>query len=709
MSKEPGHAAASSGSWRRPRASTRTLVAGLRRLGALLGLTLLAPAGLVGGCFPLEPPAEVIADATGDPPGVHARQQIPSAERGLGFWETPWPQDFRRLPDGRPDVRGFPNPTGSPTIFGFVVVTANLIQGFGTSPAITFVFDGPLDLSTLPGNPQQTLLPDSAVSLIDLGEAASPDRPAPRLPLSLQYLRDGDRFRPPFTLTLRPVFGIQLQEGRTYAALITRRLADGRGQPVAPTRLAQLLLADDERLRELTRTDLGESALPPDIQAARELYRPLRQVLEAEGLDPELPVAATLFTTGRPSQGAFDAWTRVQALPAPTPRACAVADEELGSLNVGQDAFTLVRCTVELPQFQSGTPPYEGLGSGEVLTDVQRRESVVFHLCLPRTPAPADGFPVVLYAHGTGGDSLSAVLSGVPASGGDGLAASLARAGLATVALELGLHGSRNPRGPEANPANYVYNWRNPVASRDNVLQAAIDLMSAVRLIGTLAAQPALLPGEGAAARLDPERLVFLGHSQGAQGGALLLATEPALRGGALTGAGGGFAISLFQKKKPVDLATRITDALRFAPGDLDLFHPLVDLIQSVAEPADPLVYGPSFFLEPRSGKPRSVLIIEGGRDEHSPPATTDALAAAAGIPLVGAEAEQIPVLELAGLPVVRSLPVAGNVAGGQATAGLLRYPAGDHFVATSDPEARRRLVEFLASLADDGIGRIGP
>jgi len=66
-------------------------------------------------------------------------------------------------------------------------------------------------------------------------------------------------------------------------------------------------------------------------------------------------------------------------------------------------------------------------------------------------------------------------------------------------------------------------------------------------------------------------------------------------------------------------------------------------------------------------------------------------------------------VLELAGLPVVRSLPVAGNVAGGQATAGLLRYPAGAHFVAPSDPEARRRLVEFLASLADDGIGRIGP
>src|SRR5262249_34069098 len=74
-----------------------------------------------------------------------------------------------------------------------------------------------------------------------------------------------------------------------------------------------------------------------------------------------------------------------------------------------QPAYTLWTGTYMAPNFQTGDPPYLSSG-GEIKIGadgaaiVQRMEPMRFALSVPSGTKPASGWPICVYAHGTGGD-----------------------------------------------------------------------------------------------------------------------------------------------------------------------------------------------------------------------------------------------------------------------------------------------------------------
>src|SRR5262249_45496139 len=128
------------------------------------------------------------------------------------------------------------------------------------------------------------------------------------------------------------------------------------------------------------------------------------------------------------------------------------------------------------PNFQTGPVPYTNPPDGEIkiqndVAVVARMEPMRFALTVPPGATPAAGWPIAIYAHGTGGDYQSFI--------DDGTAARLAAQGIATISTDQVLHGPRNPGG---NPETDYFNFANPYAARDNALQGAADAFSQLRL-----------------------------------------------------------------------------------------------------------------------------------------------------------------------------------------------------------------------------------
>jgi pimeloyl-ACP methyl ester carboxylesterase len=164
------------------------------------------------------------------------------------------------------------------------------------------------------------------------------------------------------------------------------------------------------------------------------------------------------------------------------------------------------------------------------LPAIQRTEALRFSFTVPLGPMPAAGWPIVLYAHGTGGDYHTYL--------GDKTANRLAQQGLAVMSIDQVLHGPRNPGG---NPELNFFNFTNPLSARNNAIQGAADDFSLLRLALGFSYQR---PAEGSRlsypeVRFDASKAYFFGHSQGGATGPPFLAYEPLIEGAVLSGAGG--------------------------------------------------------------------------------------------------------------------------------------------------------------------------
>ena len=204
-------------------------------------------------------------------------------------------------------------------------------------------------------------------------------------------------------------------------------------------------------------------------------------------------------------------------------------------------------------------------------------------------------------------------------------------------------------------------------------------------------------------ARFNPNKIMFMGHSQGGLNGSLFLAIEPQVLGGVLSGAGSNIAISLEQKTKPFDVNRLLKLALNVsADQPLDRWHPALTLLQTFIEPGDCANFARFWFHAPPEGaEPKSVLMTIGMRDEYTPPETNFALAVAGRVPLVEPITQPIPALEFLGINSAGRPSISGNVAGGEATAGLTQYEREGHFIIFDLPSAKGRYAKFLKQLAE--------
>lgn len=591
--------------------------------------------------------------------GIEARFDPDSDE----WTSTGWPSDRYRNADGQVDLSNFPNPD-SELLATYLELGEEVLNGFGLNSAAYFQFDGFLDADALP-TPLETMAPDAPVQWVNVSAYSS--RYGERMPLHFRIYDYGlDLYYLPGTLAMRPQYGFPLEEGSTYCVMVTRLVRDEDGHH----------LAQNPRFAE---------ALDSDPTLA-----PLRAWLPSSGLRREDLAVATCFTTQTATVALRRAVDVVATLEVPH------------VLQVEEPVvFGEFHGVYLSPNFQTGDKPYSSGGGFTFGEDgqpiVQNDEEIRFMLTVPRDASmPPAGWPVVLYAHGTGGDYESC----------RSIASDVVSLGMALLCIDQPLHGSRGAGYSETEIVNYSFNFVNPRSGRTGFRQSAIDTVMLARMVvhGRFEWEGADTES-GLSLTLDPDRLAFFGHSHGGLSGALVLGVEDHIKIAVLSGAAGILVETILRRKDPFDISAIVQALLGVWGDDLDSFHPAMTLIQTLVDATDPINYAPYWLKPAGTGAPKHVFVTEGTSDHASPAVATDALASAAGLPQLFDMAKLSLGHVFQGLDA-QPLPASLNAGFGDfpVTGGLKQWQEANHWAAFNRSEARTMWRAFLGSFAQGEV-----
>ncbi len=626
------------------------------------------------------------------------------------FFDHPWPSDLR-LENGSPRLLGYYNPKAVPLVAQYIESMNGKLDGFSPAAAGYLRFDAPIDVTTLPADPKAATDPGSSVQLLDI-DPASPEYGQRKL-VTLFYREAAGVYWLPSTLAFQPAPGFPLRPHTRYALVVTDKVlaADGTKLGQSPDLAEVLGLAD-----------------PTDrTVAARQVFTSAITELEKAGIARESVVHFTAFTTADPTSELFQVADDV-AKSVPAPQVDPDTWELVGSNPTYDRYYGLYGPS---PNYQAGSLPFSSYGDGGQFNIVDGAPQVVnmfnlrFSLSVPKAdkcPMPEAGYPIALYAHGTGGDYESYVQ--------DGTARELSQRCIATMGVDQIFHGTRPGSPPPGSSESSVqilfFNFENPLAARTNPRQGAIDEVQRARLFTeSQIAVPGGVAATGADIRFDPTKVLYFGHSQGGLSGPLFLASSASARGGVLSGAGAIFAIALLEKTEPKpsirDLVTAFFLDLTTEEeaAELNLLHPAISLAQSIVDVTDTLHYARFLAADPRPGfAAKSIYMTEGINpdgvgDSYAPPNGIEAHGVAVGLPLQ--LPGQRPIAQNAwggAQPITVPLEgLSGNLAGGNASGVFAQWPIspGDdgHFVIFDDPRATDQAADFMKNLAADPKGRV--
>lgn len=651
---------------------------------------------------PITVPSWDGAECPADEESPTAYFEVPRGDGDKDFYRLPFPNDIRKK-GGKVDLTGHPVPpadTGVPVVERFVDAANGALDGFGTNAVVYFRFSEPVDAGS-------SSLSGTSLRIIDISKGS----PTYDQPASIQWSPSGlnSNYICPNWLALRRPLGQPLRPRTTYAAIMTRQVKTAKGQSYARSPDLDAMLASNAP---------SNSAL----SSAYAAYAPLRAWIADSGFDAGSILNAAVFTTQDPESALPALREAIAADGAPELKDMVVCKSGVtspcddgmgrGACSAENDDFVEIHGKVSLPIFQLGTPPYEKPEDGGAIAFdasgkamVQSHMDVCFAMSVPKAAAPAGGYPVMLYGHGTGGS-----FSGQMGSGG--LAKDVATAATPGVLLAIDMpeHGTRRGSSTRA-PEDLFFNILNPEGARGNVLQGAADMMSLALLVqqGGLDAQSS---PTGDAVPFDATRVVMFGHSQGATHTALALPFEGSVQGGVLSGVGGHLATSLLSKQKPVDIGAIMPFVLFDADSKGKLvggtYNPALMLLQTFFESADPINYAQHAMRNPTSSAPNGhhLFMTYGLQDSYSPELTQDAYAVAASLPVVA------PLLTGLDAPVV-SPPLSGNATFGtvKRTVGMRQYDPTNagvdgHFVSTT--EGRSDVVRFVEQILSGEMPEIG-
>lgn len=637
---------------------------------------------------------------------------VPSSLDALSdkaFFDHPFPSDLRKDASGAIVFKGFPNPSTLPLLAQYVTQTSGLTKGFSPAAAASLRFDGAIDPASLPADPTATLASDASVQIVDV-DPASPEHGKRHL-AQLHYQAAEGVYWPSNTLAVMPMLGRPLRPSTRYAVVVTNKVRAPGGGAVGAS-------ADLEEV-------LGRTPTTERTRAVHDLFAPAVGELASAGIPTSDIVHLTVFTTDDPTAETFAAMDAVKTdVPAPTAKDWQKKDET-ADLVIYEGSYG------PSPNYQAGNIPFRKPtdGGGFVVENgkpkLQNTFDLRFALSVPNAttcPAPAGGYPIVLYSHGTGGDYRSFV--------DDGTAKALAQKCLASMGIDQIFHGTRPGAPPLGDPTAETtiqllfFNLDNILAARTSNRQSAIDVVQQARLFtDTHVKVPAATSATAQEIAFDGTQVMFFGHSQGGLNGPLFLAGSDLARGAVLSGAGSDLALNLLEKTKPVDVAA----AFRILVGlgdpevgsELNIFHPVMTLVQTIVDPADPLEYGGFIARSPRAGfAPKSIYQTEGvgpdgTGDSYAPPHGIEALSVAIGLPRQLPGVRSVVEAGWAGIADV-TIPgdgLSGNIGDGRASGVLAQFvPTSGHdghFVVFNDPRARGQAAGFLANLAADPKGRI--
>jgi hypothetical protein len=640
---------------------------------------------------------DLFTEAFPRPPGVTCEQDTTYRSyfvvpRGGGalpdFFRLPWPNDGRVTANGDTktlNMNGFYKPGVTPLGVDLAKIYTEALaadfDGFSTVSPVVFRFSkdiGDAGLDTL----------RSVITYLDLTTGDS---------LGAQYAYSPDKTQFVCQNHLSSITGAgpPLKPGHVYAVYFTTALKSAAGDVAVPDPDLAAVLADTK---------------PSDADLARtwDSYAPLRAYFKAHAIAPSTILNATVFTTASPAvhmQRVADAVAK-EGVPTITALVqcgmgtdpCTDGTPARACGDVSAD-YVELHGKLTLPIYQKGDLPYERTGGGlneaaGVVTKVKPLD-VCFALTLPTGTAPGNGWPLVVYGHGTGGSFREPITNGV--------APALAKAKIATFAIDEIGHGAR-ANGSKAPPSQLVFNIVNPPAARDGELQGGADVLTALKV--ARAAAPAGYAG--APLKLDKDKVAYFGHSQGATAGGLALPFTDDTKAVVLGGGGVDLSQSLFYKKSPTDIRVGL-QSLIFDDPTSD--SAMVLIWQNYFDRVDPINTDGMLVTSPPSGKnPKNVFFVWGTKDTYTPGRTSDSntgtLAEAAwamGLSKVGTPLEDFNT----SAPTVNR-PVSKNVNG--VTAAVFQYATGSydgHFVDSKNADAVKDWTAFLTSYFTTGTATV--
>ncbi len=578
------------------------------------------------------------------------------------FFDTPFPDDARRDEDGTLSFSGFPNPYVSPLLVAYLE-RAERVTGFGPSSSIHVQLDGPVDGARMP-TPAESIADGSALLLVDV----DPDSPhwLERFPVQWEQTTYAlSPYSPEHLLTVAPLHGYPLRPATTYALVLTTGVAR-RSEDWADTW--------EER---------------PELEHA----------LSFLGIERSEVAIATTFTTSDPlDEMRRIAWFVREQIDRPP----AEHDIELLYEHTTYDAW---RTHYQSPVFTFGEPPYLTAGGEFRFREdgaplVARFDDLRLAVCVPKgVEAPPEGWPVVLFQHGTGGDYRDFCDSDALLEVGR----RFGEVGILGLGIDQPLHGTR----PGAESASDLahFNVVNPDSAATNFRQGAID---AIYLTHALATERWTFRGpDGLEVRTDPDRVMFMGHSQGGLTGALAAPFfGDDVKAAMLSGAGGVLAITVIERKDPLDFGELVRQLLEMQDDEpLTPLHPALTVVQTLVEITDPVNYAPWWFNQRGTWDwqaPVPVLLTSGTADAATPFETALALAAAGRLPWVGDAATRGEAVRMrTGDP--RPLPSMDAGAawdGSTPTSGFSQYLDGTHWVVFEEQAASDLTIHWLDSTA---------
>ena len=608
--------------------------------------------GLLGVQLPLFlGPACAPESEIGDPPRVLfevPREGVAVKE----FYRLPFPNDIR-VRNGHLVLDDHPTPgpgvVGMDVLGRLIEVMERDLGAFGTNPVVFLRF------SVTPAEPLKESLVAQGdgqnMFLLDITDPLDESYGSSRSINWSFSSSKGGNYICNNHLALSVPWSRPLAPKHIYAAVLTDSIPASPAEEGGANRTYQ---KDDDFAALLGDAKPGNK----DLGHAWEAYAPLRTFLANAaaadlGLTPGNVIGAAVFSTYDPTATMEKAAEVLAGKGAPEITGMVLCSEGVTSpcddgltgeehtrgCFVADPGFYEFQGTVRLPSFQAGTLPYyDPVDGGRVELDPTGKpkqkgvEEVCFSLTVPKTlDMPATGWPLVLYAHGTGGTYRSHVNTGVAEMLSEAMVWNPATpdfdrsTGFMVLGYDQVMHGPR--KGDTLiDTDSLVFNFRNPQAALGNFLQGAMDNFSMLRMAEALSLSDAPF-SEAAPAIADPAHLFFVGHSQGGTTGPLFLPFEPAIQAAVLSGAGGGLVDSLLRKFAPVDIKDGVTVALQ--DDTVSRTHPALALLQNYYDPVDPINFGVHLFHEPIGAMHKvRILHLYGLEDAHTPPTTIKSLSA---------------------------------------------------------------------------------
>ncbi len=576
--------------------------------------------------------SEASKDSTSQAKEIAGTQVVMNTE---GNWKTektffdfPYPSDVRLNAEGGPDSTGFPNPEENVQIKSIVNIVGKR-KGFPVTPVAYFRFSEAVTKGDL--NKVIAGSKDASVMLIDIDQSSK--KWGTLYPVVAVQLLPGT-YVVKNTLAVSVYPGVVLEPKRKYAFVVMQSYQDANGKLLGiPLVLNQL--------------KMGETPQGSMGQKLQTLYQPLWKTLEKIGVESKGVAAATVFTTGETVAEMEKISLALKKKYKPE-----ITDLKLDPDDGDHPRFCELLGKIVQPQFQKGIPPFnkEGLFvfDKDGVPIKQREKELPVVITIPKKPMPADGYPLMMYVHGSGGLSSQGVdrgkqtAPGGPNKKGEGPAHVVAAFGVGTVTTAMPV----NPERVKGASAIAYINIQNLAAFRDlfrqGVIEARIllDAMLRLRIDPKVLAscKGATLPKGETHYRFSNKRLTLMGQSMGAMYTNMIGAVEPRFRAVLPTGAGGFWSFFVFHSNVSL-LKEPLVRSLMQSREVLTYVHPAMHMFQTAIEGSEPLVYIPHLARRPLPGhEPRHIFQPVGQSDSYFKEAVLDVLALAYGNQQAGKE-----------------------------------------------------------------------